>query len=1140
MSEQMELFEKSFSEQFRMSKLQVLNWGTFSQLHEIPISRKGFLFIGRSGSGKSTLLDAIAALLVPPRWIDFNAAARESERSSRDRNLISYVRGAWAEQKEGDTGSIATQYLRNGTSWSALALTYANEKGETITIAQILSIKGNSNNNNDIKRHFFVFNSAFDLKELSGFDLDIRKLKQRLGDGAFIYDEFKPYADRFCRSLGIESDRALRLLHKTQSAKNLGDLNTFLRDFMLDKPGTFDAAERLVTEFAELSEAHHSVVTARKQIHLLAPACEQYNEHNQLLADKQSLEQLKSSLDTYKEMVRRKLLTQKSQDLETQIDAATGDVKQKELDAELADLKLKDLEAQHRDLGGEKITSWEREIVDLEKQRDQRLVKMAQAKTACQALGWQMAASAEAFALMTNKAKHVVENWQIEASEIRDKQMQQGAHKAEVAKRLEATAAELQALRRQPSNIPAQMLDMRQRLSDAVGLSEQALPFVGELLEVKAAESAWEGAIERLCHSFALSLLVEERHYNKVSAYVNSTDLRGKLIYYLTVASEKKQRPAVPFNSVITKLNIKEGTHKQWLEEELKSRFDYLCVTSMQAMRSEDRAITQEGMIRHGKTRHEKDDRRTINDRRNFVLGFDNLEKRNLFEQAVKELQNQLAAIDVEIAAMRQAERKKQDEALLCQTLSNLQWQEIDISLLLERMKDIAELLEQARKKNNDLEKLAKQRETQRKLLQTINNQLIESKVKCKKLLDDLAACLKQLNTLTTYLESHTISDEQHNSLHKRFCGVAAEVATLESLDRQAVRVERELSSEAARLAEKISALKQSIEQAFLSFKQLWPSEGSEIDATLQSAADFLAILRRLEADGLPAYEQRFFELLETQSHQNLAALNTHLIQARKAIHERMGFVNESLSRAHFNPGTYLYIQISDRQLVQVREFKQEINNALDYAWSDDREISEKRFQILQQLVKRLASEEPEQKRWRELVLDVRQHVEFIGQEKDSEGKEVEVYRSGAGKSGGQRQKLATTCLAAALHYQLSRTEQGVPSYAAVVLDEAFDKADNEFTALAMNIFNNFGFQMIVATPLKSVMTLEPFVGGACFVDINDRKHSSVLALEYDTESQQIVLESENLENEHLESKNNDQTAIASRSDQAQTRHVMA
>src|SRR5580698_4023910 len=98
--------------QFRIHRLQVFNWGTFSALHDIPISERGFLFVGRSGSGKSTLLDAFSALLVPPKWIDFNAAAREIDRGSRDRNFISYIRGAWAEQKDGESGEIATQYLR--------------------------------------------------------------------------------------------------------------------------------------------------------------------------------------------------------------------------------------------------------------------------------------------------------------------------------------------------------------------------------------------------------------------------------------------------------------------------------------------------------------------------------------------------------------------------------------------------------------------------------------------------------------------------------------------------------------------------------------------------------------------------------------------------------------------------------------------------------------------------------------------------------------------------------------------------------------------------------------------------------------------------------------------------------------------
>jgi uncharacterized protein YPO0396 len=129
----MSLLEESLRrspKQFRMRRLQVLNWGTFSDLHDISISEKGFLFTGRSGSGKSTLLDAIATILNPPGRIEFNAAAREGEKARKnDRSAVTYIRGAYAEQTEADSGEIATQYMRKGTTRSAIALSFCNGLG---------------------------------------------------------------------------------------------------------------------------------------------------------------------------------------------------------------------------------------------------------------------------------------------------------------------------------------------------------------------------------------------------------------------------------------------------------------------------------------------------------------------------------------------------------------------------------------------------------------------------------------------------------------------------------------------------------------------------------------------------------------------------------------------------------------------------------------------------------------------------------------------------------------------------------------------------------------------------------------------------------------------------------------------------
>ncbi|MCL2558380.1 MAG: AAA family ATPase, partial [Treponema sp.] len=314
-------------DQYRMSRLQVFNWGTFSALHDIPISEKGFLIVGRSGTGRTTLLDALSALLVPPRSVNFNAAARETDRGGRDRNLVSYIRGAWAEQMDGESGDYVKRYLRTGTTWSALALSYKNSGGQVVTLAQIFSLRGSASGSQDVKRHYMVFDRNFNLRELEDFgqsNFDMRKLKQSFPN-IFSRDEFPPYREHFCRLLGIEGELALKLLHKTQSAKNLGDLNIFLREFMLDEPETFQAADDLVNEFGELNAAHQAVVTARQQIETLIPAREKYGEMGSLNTWFNSLRELLAGEDIYVKTRRMDLLKESAEALAVEAEGQEGE-----------------------------------------------------------------------------------------------------------------------------------------------------------------------------------------------------------------------------------------------------------------------------------------------------------------------------------------------------------------------------------------------------------------------------------------------------------------------------------------------------------------------------------------------------------------------------------------------------------------------------------------------------------------------------------------------------------------------------------------------------------------------------------------------------------------------------------------------
>ncbi|MEO9214044.1 MAG: SbcC/MukB-like Walker B domain-containing protein [Rhodanobacter sp.] len=1092
-------------EQFRMRRLQVLNWGTFSGLHEVPIAERGFLFVGRSGSGKSTLLDAMSALLVPPALVDFNAAAREAERSGRDRSLVSYLRGAWADRQDEDSGEVATQYLRRGATWSALALEYRNALGCCVTLVRLLWIRGNSSTAADVQKHFIIAERPFDLAvELEGFDLDLRRLKQRLAD-VHHHDSFNAYAERFRRLLGIGNDTALRLLHKTQSAKNLGDLNHFLRDFMLERPETFVVADRLVAEFAELDEAHKAVVTAREQIETLRPARQAHDRLMEVRRERSELAELLAGMDGYRERQRLALLDARLTELDTLDRGLEGEESRRQKTWEHHQRELADLQARHREQGGAQIELLEREREGITRDRDDRLRHRGVADTACRQLDWQLAGTPQGFAEQLTQARSLLDAGQDAAVDADQRMLKLGMQKNTAEQAFTQARAEIGALEAHPSNIPAHLQALRSRLCAAVGLAETALPFAGELIQVRADEQAWSGAIERLLHGFALSLLVDERHYTKVAAWVDETHLGGKLVYHRIGAADVFNVSSPPPRSLLHKLELAPHAHQEWLHNELLRRYDYACVDSVQALRQSERALTTQGQIKHGRSRHEKDDRHAVGDRRQWVMGFDNRDKLALYKAEVGALAQQVADADSAIAAIKRERAQQAGHASAAQSLANLRWSDIDVAPMLTRLGVIEITLKELREGDTTLRDLGERIEAKdeqvaaaQRLLNDVHDERRDHRRERERLDKEHRRCEEDVVV-------KPLTPLQQQGLDTRCAAGAA--FTLANLEERFRGVERALRDSNGVLETESSKLAHTIIGCFETFRRRWVQDAGDVQANLESATDFFARLERLERDGLPVHEARFFDMLRTQSGQNLVALQTHIAQAHKAIRARMEDVNASLEKVAFNRGSILQIKPEDRRLPEVSEFRQQLRDVLAHQRTDDRERAEAQFEGLRKLVARLASTETEQKRWREQVLDVRLHVEFIGEEVDADsGRQLEVYRSGAGKSGGQRQKLATTCLAAALRYQLGDEDGGVPQYAAVVLDEAFDKADNEFTAMAMRIFENFGFQMIVATPLKSVMTLEPFIGGACFVEIDGRHDSAVLMIEYDDASQRLDL----------------------------------
>lgn len=1095
-------------DQFRLTRLQIFNWGTFSGVFDFPIAYKGHLFIGPSGSGKSTLLDAHAALLTPPKWLDFNVAARESERRDRDRNPVTYLRGAWAEQT-GDDGEYVSQYLRAGTTWTALSETYRNGAGRYVTLVLLLWIRGESNKTSDVRRLYIVLERALELRELETFaklDFDVRRFKQLLTD-AQITDEFSTYQERFRRMLGIDTERALRLLHKTQSAKNLGDLNTFLRDFMLDPPETLAVADRLVTEFGELNAAHEAVLAAAAQIATLTPARDALAELEEKKRIRTEVAALSAALEPYCHSRRIGLLQQLGEKLAVQFEGASQEAQRLREAAGREEASLSTLREARLGRGGALIEEIERQIQSAEAEKPPRLARRETARKACDALGWTLPDESSAYVQLVDVARRRL----LDSSALRQRQEEQRDELKStirvLGEKLQIARIEIEAMERQRSNIPSSMLDLRHRISTAIGVADELLPFAGELLEVREDEQRWQGAIERVLRGFAFSLLVDNQYYAAVSSYVNGQHVGERLVYLLVLPHASfvvGQGSALDAASLVKKLKIAAGPLDAWLRAELRTRFDYLCASTSDEFRAARQAVTERGQVKHNHTRHEKDDRFAVDNRKRWVLGFDNKAKLELFKNDAFELATSLQRTQDQLEAARRDDAMQNEQMLHCQALVNITWSDIDLPSIAAKVHDLQTRLAAEKAAHPDLEALDRQIEVQARMTKQAAEARTKAEAELLRLETEQRSIASKVDSLSRLL-STPLEAALVTELERRFNQADQEIS-LESLDPVARRVTKTLGDDRDAATQAIADLGRAIEDAFKEFNRSWPAESGGLDPTLASAQDYFAKLMRLEIDGLPKFKDRFLKLLREQSDQNVLLLQTRLEQERKAIGDRMELVNESLATAPFNPGTHLTIETSDKMIEDVRAFRQALRASLTHAFSGNDENAEARFESLRALVKRLSSQETVDRAWRMLVLDVRQHVEFVAKELDGEGTEVEVYRSGAGKSGGQRQKLAATCLAAALRYQLGGQERALPSFSTVALDEAFDKADAEFTALAMNIFKTFGFQMLVATPLKSVMTLEPFVGGATYVHIRDRKNSSVIPIAYDEDSERLRL----------------------------------
>ena len=240
-----------------------------------------------------------------------------------------------------------------------------------------------------------------------------------------------------------------------------------------------------------------------------------------------------------------------------------------------------------------------------------------------------------------------------------------------------------------------------------------------------------------------------------------------------------------------------------------------------------------------------------------------------------------------------------------------------------------------------------------------------------------------------------------------------------------------------------------------------------------------------------PGSGEQFKTYLNQNTIRDIAGFQSQLNKQAELIRQRIATINTSLVGVDYNPGRYIRLEPLPSPHADIRDFRADLRACTDDAVSgeDSDHYSEQKFLQVSRIIERFRGRDgltEVDRRWTRFVTDVRNWYTFAASERYREDDtEYEHYADSGGKSGGQKEKLAYTILAASLAYQF-KLEWGAAksrTFRFAVIDEAFGRGSDESTRFALELFGRLGLQLLIVTPLQKIHVIEPYVSAVGYVD---------------------------------------------------------
>lgn len=1048
--------------QHRLSRVQIVNWGTFHGLHDLAVDRAGTLVTGHPGVGKSTLFDAMGHLFfATPR---LNESANDAATREDRRTTFSYMRGRKFKTSAG------TVYQRPGATWSAIVLSYDDGMGNTVTAGAVFDLP-DAGLEGQVSKHYLLCEGKIDISELENHGprrFTVTSLSKALAPSE-AFDTHKAFIERLRRRLGVESDKAFALLRTLQNGKGLAKgVNQFFRYEVLEEPATLKAAAAAVEDFAHLRGIYRQLDTARAQRDVLAQVPQQDQAYRSLAEQINSVQQLlESEVHTLEAQVRQLVLRNDLDSHESNLAKFKADEASLRQRKDELDDQLQSLEAAHDSAGSASLMLLEREADVARKSLSEKesIIRTLQQQATDAGLAFDFSATG-LDELRANAARTLQQLSSI-THDAQTVEYEAMASLVNLRKRAETLAEQIRSYQRRASNIDDRSIAARRAIASVCSLKEDQLPFAGELMDVSAEAGMWRLAAEKALHSLARTLLVPGEFLAQVTHAIDQLDGLGR-VRWSDISQKPRDAEAGPAD-LVTKLDFAPGEAGSWLKAKITADYPLACVENDAAMHVHPKAITPAGTIKTGAGSFERDTRTLPASE--YLLGFTN-------ESKIAELQSKAARLEEKIVQAQQAadersaaKNKIVAKAQLLQALISDErtFAQLDASKALEALRRSEQKLGDALALSGDSSRVRQQIEAAKAEAETLVGELalVRSRIsdlelqvqRAQQVLsnsDDLASVWEE--NIPNALRQHQLLGPVLQQVVSGNCPASEEISEAFA------EVKLQLGSQVNSLQSQRQEIGGTLSDTFRRFAREFGTSHAQTHGTTAEAAGHYAQLHdQIVADGLPHHEAQFREYFANRSYERFSDLLQLLDEERRMISERIKPLNQILSEVTFEHGSVLRLEATHSIPVEAGTFRKELKDALQEAYTTkDESTLASSYQALESLVTALS--DPAMASWRSTVLDVRQHVMISCNEHKSNG-EVETGLEPGTLSGGEGQRFTSFIMGAALAYQLGFASAGFTSYGTVMIDEAFIQANSEYAAAGIRALQEFGFHLVLAAP---------------------------------------------------------------------------